>query len=770
MAYTINRYDTTLLISLTDETVDNAVSSLTLIGQDYVGFGEVLNENFVHLLENFRKTTAPDNPLEGQIWYDDSTSALKFYNGSSFVVIGEVTKVGTPVNNQIAIWTGDGPIEGSSGLVFDGSDLGIGQASPQGKLHLTSNSFSPTWGYFSAMELIVERASSTLTVVFACDDDGEIAINFAREDDLNPGAIIYNHLNDDLTFRANDNGNFVWDGNNIKVGNPVGSSKGAVRTVNGVYDYGTSGNGGYAGFSAALSSGGAEFEAYSGTAATDTFCDFNAKDTTSGKFDVRFFRGTNTSGIVDMTLFQGDGTSTYQHRFRRDQVFLSTQAGGKVIIGSQNSPTATLDIREEQEASLALPMLRLFADLGVQQTSLFFYSPQADTGASPWLIDTTSSLEFRIDGTPRLLIDDAGNTTVSGDLTSDKSFSEIWSTDNHKSYYLASSAGVEYYLIGTIRNASSSDGFMNIKIMQSGDFGGNSPGYLEVQVKQRNGTVTMYANRVGSEVTDDVHVVVQTPDASVTINVYAVVDDFGRHPIEIFHDDQSTNVAFIEPTGTADPGDTVLANSDDFIITTADHDGTDPLFGIGTATPVVSLDINSTDAVQMPSGTTGEQPAGAAGMLRFNSSDVRFEGYTTGWGPIAGEKSGITIANTPPGSPSAEDTYWDNELGRQFIYYTDANTSQWVETSPGTGEQGVTGDTGDTGLTGDTGSQGVKGDDGAAGPAGGNGGDEVFWENDILVTTDYTITDGKNAMSAGPVEVDGGVTVTIGPGETWTIV
>jgi hypothetical protein len=52
----------------------------------------------------------------------------------------------------------------------------------------------------------------------------------------------------------------------------------------------------------------------------------------------------------------------------------------------------------------------------------------------------------------------------------------------------------------------------------------------------------------------------------------------------------------------------------------------------------------------------------------------------------------------------------------------------------------------------------------------GAGGDEVFFENDMIVTTDYTLTSNKNAMSAGPVTVADGVTVTVPTGATWTVV
>ena len=58
----------------------------------------------------------------------------------------------------------------------------------------------------------------------------------------------------------------------------------------------------------------------------------------------------------------------------------------------------------------------------------------------------------------------------------------------------------------------------------------------------------------------------------------------------------------------------------------------------------------------------------------------------------------------------------------------------------------------------------------AGGGATGGGSDEVFYENGQTGTTNYTITKGKNAMSAGPITINSGVTVTVGSGETYTVV
>lgn len=56
------------------------------------------------------------------------------------------------------------------------------------------------------------------------------------------------------------------------------------------------------------------------------------------------------------------------------------------------------------------------------------------------------------------------------------------------------------------------------------------------------------------------------------------------------------------------------------------------------------------------------------------------------------------------------------------------------------------------------------------GGATGGGSDDVFYENGQTVTTNYTLSTSKNAMSAGPVSIDSGVTVTIPSGQSWSIV
>lgn len=91
MSYIVNLPDGTLLTTILDGTVDNTSSSLTLVGRNYSGYGEIIAEDLVALLVNFAKNSAPNNPLPGQIWYDSSATIAKIYTGTTWKNIGSAT-------------------------------------------------------------------------------------------------------------------------------------------------------------------------------------------------------------------------------------------------------------------------------------------------------------------------------------------------------------------------------------------------------------------------------------------------------------------------------------------------------------------------------------------------------------------------------------------------------------------------------------------------------------------------------------------------------
>jgi len=83
MAYQVDKFNGTFLVSVDDGTIDTT-TDLRFVGKNYAGYGEVQNENFLHLLENFANTSAPPKRVTGQIWYDSGNKKLRFYDGTRF--------------------------------------------------------------------------------------------------------------------------------------------------------------------------------------------------------------------------------------------------------------------------------------------------------------------------------------------------------------------------------------------------------------------------------------------------------------------------------------------------------------------------------------------------------------------------------------------------------------------------------------------------------------------------------------------------------------
>jgi hypothetical protein len=108
MPYTLNNFDGTQLKIVADGTIDRQyTTSLNLIGKLVSNYGELQQENFVWLLQNFSSSVEPVNKIQGQTWFDKSTSVLKLkvYDGTEWKAIS-VTKaaVSAPSSTQGDFW------------------------------------------------------------------------------------------------------------------------------------------------------------------------------------------------------------------------------------------------------------------------------------------------------------------------------------------------------------------------------------------------------------------------------------------------------------------------------------------------------------------------------------------------------------------------------------------------------------------------------------------------------------------------------------------
>jgi hypothetical protein len=147
MAYNITLTNGSTLITggLPDGTIDTTNSSLTLVGKNYPGYGLFLNQNMVRLMENFSNTSAPTAPLPGQLWWNSATknltvntAATKGTASAAWKTITTMTYSSSAPNNpvtgeqwydtiggQLKVWTGSWTTIGPAATTATGNSGAI---------------------------------------------------------------------------------------------------------------------------------------------------------------------------------------------------------------------------------------------------------------------------------------------------------------------------------------------------------------------------------------------------------------------------------------------------------------------------------------------------------------------------------------------------------------------------------------------------------------------------------------------------------------------
>lgn len=89
MAYTIVKSDGTILTTIADGQINTTSTPLGLPGRNYAGYGQPIDTNFVHMLENFADSTPPQNALRGQLWFDTTSNTLRVCPSDGSSVAGD---------------------------------------------------------------------------------------------------------------------------------------------------------------------------------------------------------------------------------------------------------------------------------------------------------------------------------------------------------------------------------------------------------------------------------------------------------------------------------------------------------------------------------------------------------------------------------------------------------------------------------------------------------------------------------------------------------
>ena len=244
MSYNINKTDGNLLVTIQDGTT-NTDTGLVLIGRNYTGYGQIQNDNFVRLLENFADRVPPGQsvgfaPIAGTLWWDTGNQILKIYNGQSFIPVSQRTAANAaPVthnvgdqwwdttNNQLTVWSGSawlviGPVassgQGKTGVFVENL---AGSAQPLVNTYVSGNVVS---SYNATAPFLVSNSS------FSAFDSINTGFNVGTQLTVsgNLDVTSVSVLNDDTTI----NGQLYLNWTN-------GSGAAMLPGQTGVYDLGS---------------------------------------------------------------------------------------------------------------------------------------------------------------------------------------------------------------------------------------------------------------------------------------------------------------------------------------------------------------------------------------------------------------------------------------------------------------------------------------------------------------------------------------------------
>lgn len=171
MSTILNKTDGTVLTEIADGALDQTSTDLAFIGKLYRNYGELVNENFVRLLENFANDSSPGTPLIGQLWYDTDDKNLKVYKDSGFVTLSNNTTSNAEPNspNIGDFWydTVDAQLKLYTGTAWN--SVSPSHTASQGKTGVFPETITDT----TATDHVVNKVYISDTVVAVYNKDNE---------------------------------------------------------------------------------------------------------------------------------------------------------------------------------------------------------------------------------------------------------------------------------------------------------------------------------------------------------------------------------------------------------------------------------------------------------------------------------------------------------------------------------------------------------------------------------------------------------------------
>jgi len=125
MPYILNKTNGKQIAVIQDGTINNTSADLTFVGKNYSGYGQVVNENFLQLLENFANPVAPSKPVIGELWYDSANKKLNINTtgtaqGWKKLALINNTEAGYPLDQTLGDFYWDSSLQKL--YLYNGSD------------------------------------------------------------------------------------------------------------------------------------------------------------------------------------------------------------------------------------------------------------------------------------------------------------------------------------------------------------------------------------------------------------------------------------------------------------------------------------------------------------------------------------------------------------------------------------------------------------------------------------------------------------------------